>query len=579
MLSKNQIQKINNMLRKQVVQKFGVLAVALLVISSVSYFGLRQNQASHAAGVGILSMAPATGSLVVGSTVNVTLYEDSGTDPVNAVQASVTYDATKLQYVSVAEGTSFPTVAATSTSTPGIIRLARGTVPGSTATGNNAIATVTFRVLASSGTTSLSYDPAFSYIVRSTDNANILTSNSGASYTLVLPAPTVSAVSPVSGPTAGGTVLTISGTNFVAGATVRVGGTLATNVTVASPTSITATAPAHAAGLTDVVVTNPDAQSATRAGAFTYIAPNPSITSVSPATGLTTGGTTITITGANLTAPTSVSVGGTPATSVTLVSSTQITAVTPAHAAGLVNVVVNFATGPATLNNAFTYTVPPPTVSAVTPVTGLISGGTTITVTGTNFVNVTGVSVGGTAATSVVVNANQASLTAVTPAHAAGVVNVVVTTATGSATRTNAFTYVNPAPAITSISPVSGTVSGGTVVTVTGTNFMSGATVQFGTTNATSVTFVSATTLRATVPAGTGNVGVSVTNPDTQKATLAASYTYLPLGDANNDGRVNAIDLSILISNDGLNYAPADFNGDGTVGSADLAILLGRWTW
>ncbi len=50
-------------------------------------------------------------------------------------------------------------------------------------------------------------------------------------------------------------------------------------------------------------------------------------------------------------------------------------------------------------------------------------------------------------------------------------------------------------------------------------------------------------------------------------------------GDANGDGRVNAIDLSIIITKDGQNYPVADFNGDGTVGAADVAILLGKWTW
>ncbi|HEX8226605.1 MAG TPA: dockerin type I repeat-containing protein, partial [Candidatus Saccharimonadales bacterium] len=50
-------------------------------------------------------------------------------------------------------------------------------------------------------------------------------------------------------------------------------------------------------------------------------------------------------------------------------------------------------------------------------------------------------------------------------------------------------------------------------------------------------------------------------------------------GDVNGDGRVNALDLSALISRDGQNYPAADFNGDGTVGAADMAILLSRWTW
>lgn len=50
-------------------------------------------------------------------------------------------------------------------------------------------------------------------------------------------------------------------------------------------------------------------------------------------------------------------------------------------------------------------------------------------------------------------------------------------------------------------------------------------------------------------------------------------------GDANGDGRINALDLSTVITRDGQNYPAADFNKDGTVGAADLAILLGKWTW
>lgn len=50
-------------------------------------------------------------------------------------------------------------------------------------------------------------------------------------------------------------------------------------------------------------------------------------------------------------------------------------------------------------------------------------------------------------------------------------------------------------------------------------------------------------------------------------------------GDVNGDGRVNAIDLSLILSKDGTNDPRADLNGDGTVGAADMAILLGKWTW
>lgn len=88
------------------------------------------------------------------------------------------------------------------------------------------------------------------------------------------PAPTATSVAPTSGTTAGGTAVVLTGSNFVAGATVTVGGTAATAVTVASGTTINFTTPAHAAGAVDVVVRNPDNQSATLAGGFTYVAPS-----------------------------------------------------------------------------------------------------------------------------------------------------------------------------------------------------------------------------------------------------------------------------------------------------------------
>jgi hypothetical protein len=82
-------------------------------------------------------------------------------------------------------------------------------------------------------------------------------------------APTVSTISPNSGSINGGTAVTITGTNFVSGATVTFGGTAATNVTVVSGTSITATTPAHAAGAVNVVVTD-SSGSGTLTNGFTY---------------------------------------------------------------------------------------------------------------------------------------------------------------------------------------------------------------------------------------------------------------------------------------------------------------------
>jgi hypothetical protein len=88
-------------------------------------------------------------------------------------------------------------------------------------------------------------------------------------------APTVTSISPNNGLTTGGTSVTISGTNFVAGAIVSVGGTAATNVNVTNSTTITATTPAHSAGVVSVVVTNTDGQSGTLTNGYTYNEPPP----------------------------------------------------------------------------------------------------------------------------------------------------------------------------------------------------------------------------------------------------------------------------------------------------------------
>jgi hypothetical protein len=89
------------------------------------------------------------------------------------------------------------------------------------------------------------------------------------------PAPAIDSVAPATGPTTGGTTVTLTGANLATGATVTVCGAAATGVAVVSASQLTAVTPAHAAGACDVVVGNPDGQTATRAAAFTYAASTP----------------------------------------------------------------------------------------------------------------------------------------------------------------------------------------------------------------------------------------------------------------------------------------------------------------
>src|SRR5207245_1587631 len=145
---------------------------------------------------------------------------------------------------------------------------------------------------------------------------------------------------------------------------------------------------AHAAGPVSVTVTNTDAQNGACSACFTYVtpAPPPTVSSVAPNSGLGTGGTAVTIAGSGFQSGATVSFGGAALTATT-VNATSITGTTSVHAAGAVSVVV---TNPdlqsVTCTNCYTYTAaPPPTVSSVTPTSGSTSGGTSVTISGSNF--------------------------------------------------------------------------------------------------------------------------------------------------------------------------------------------------
>jgi len=167
----------------------------------------------------------------------------------------------------------------------------------------------------------------------------------------------------------------------------------------------------------------------------------------------------------------------------------------------------------------------PPTVSTVNPASGAPIGGTTVTITGTAFTGATGVTIGGNAATAVTV-VNDTTITATTPAGSTGTASVLVTTPNGTNAANTLFTYL-AAPTVTGISPHAGPLSGGQVVTITGTGLTGATAVTIGGTAATNVTVVNSTTITATVPAGSaGTASVLVTTPNGTNAANTL-YTYL----------------------------------------------------
>lgn len=351
-----------------------------------------------------------------------------------------------------------------------------------------------------------------------------------AGYAFV-PPPTLAAVTPASGLTTGGAVVTLTGTGFLDGAAVRFGTTtVSTGVLVASDgLSLTVTTPSRGtSGVVDVRVTNPDGQFADLPGGFRYVYPAPTLATLVPSRGFAVGGQTITLNGGNfLDAPApAVTFGGVAATNVVRTSATRLTLTTP-PGTGVVDVVVTNNDGQAvTATQAFTYD-PAPSVSAVSPARGPVQGGTRITLTGQGFVAGAQLYLGGVPAFAVDVQ-GPTSLVAVTNAGTAGVVDVKVKNPdTQEGTLAGGFTY-DPAPTLTALSPVTGSTAGGTTVTLTGTGFLAGAAVRFGTSAATGVTVLSATELTAVTPARPlGVVTVTVANPDGQTAQLPRAFRFV----------------------------------------------------
>lgn len=352
-------------------------------------------------------------------------------------------------------------------------------------------------------------------------------------------APTVTSVSPTGGPITGGTPVNITGTGFTGATAVTFGGTAATAFVVQNDSQIAATAPAHVAGTVQVQVTTPAGVSPnTAADNYTYGATAPTITDVDPSGGSTGGGNLVVITGTGFTGVIGaggVTFGGTNATSYTVNSDVQITAIAPAHTAGSVQVVVTHPTNGSTVNTIaddYLYGTGP-TITGVNPGAGSTAGGTVVIITGTGFTGATGASAvtfGGTNATTYIVN-NDTQITATTPPHTAGTFDVVVTTAVGSNPNTAAdnFTYVAAgAPLVTSVTPANGPTAGGTAITINGSGFTGATSVTVGGTAATSVVVVSANQITAVTPAkAAGTYDVIVTTPlGTSPNTAADNFTY-----------------------------------------------------
>ncbi len=378
----------------------------------------------------------------------------------------------------VTEGASYAaTLAATGGTTPYTWSITGGALP----TG--------FGLSAATGTIAgtATMPGSFSFKAQVQDAKAVSTS---ASFSLIVApaaAPTISGISPNSGPTAGGTAVTISGSNFRSGAGVQFGSLSARGVQIANSAQIQAVTPAESSGVVSITVKNSDGQTATAANAFTFAAPPLQIVTTSLPVGSV---------GASYSATLAAS-GGTPpytwsATSGALPAGLQLSANagtiagTPTASGSFpFTAQVRDAKG-ASSSTGFSLSVSPnsaPTISSVLPNNGSIDGGTTVTISGSNFRSGAVVRFGSIAAASVqVVNSTQ--IQAVTPMEPGGVVNVSVQDSDGQvATGANAFTFTSPTsgtgpvvptpssdPAAPKIFNVSSSAQPGDIISIQGAN-------------------------------------------------------------------------------------------------------------
>lgn len=351
-----------------------------------------------------------------------------------------------------------------------------------------------------------------------------------ASNAITVTRPTISNFSPTSG--AAGADLTINGFDFAAPMTVNFTKTgqepiSATNITVVSSSQIVCKVPTLTTGDYRLSIAAQDGSGSTSGTNFSY-AGNPTYSSIAPASGL--AGSTVTITGTNFVAgSTSVTIGGLSAGSVSVSSPTSLTCTVPSGLTGgtAYNVVITTSSGSVTGTGVFTFTIPSPTISSLSPTSGKV--GTSVTIYGTNFVTGgTSVTIGGVSATPVSVT-NSTTLTCVVPSFSSSnYKDVVITTANGSVTSSNAFFYY-AVPTLTGYSVggvTSSQINPGVTVTVSGTNFVGsgGTTVTVGGAAAT-VTSTTASTLKFTVPtiATDGTKAIAITTVG-GTATLNAIY-------------------------------------------------------
>ncbi|HMD32717.1 MAG TPA: hypothetical protein VKG84_12465 [Candidatus Acidoferrales bacterium] len=355
--------------------------------------------------------------------------------------------------------------------------------------------------------------------------------------------------------------LTVTGTNFVNGSMIQVGEAAPLNTTFNSSTSVTATIPAADVAQTGPIlisVVNPLPGGGTSNALQFQVLPSlpPTLTSISPTMAIAGGAAfVLSVTGTNFAASAAVQANGAPAVTVFNTDS-SLTATIPATAiaaAGALSITVLSPAPNGVTSNALPLQVnnPVPVLSSLSPASVLAGSATfTLTIAGTGFVSGASVLVNTSTRTPSSITATSLAISIPAALVAAtGTLSITVTDPApgGGVSNTLSLPVLNPVPTLSSLSQTGVLVgSAGFNLILTGTNFVTGSSVQV---NATTLTpaQATATSLTAPVPAGllaaTGMLSITVSNPSPGGGTssaLALAVSDFSISSASGPQTVNA---------------------------------------
>jgi hypothetical protein len=427
-----------------------------------------------------------------------------------------------------------PSQAVVGTTGPTLVVLGAGFVPRSIVQLNGAALTTSFV----SSTELRATIPNASLVTVQTLHVSVGTAPPGGGASADLPfdvvnaAPSLTTLSPASVPVgAPDTLLTVTGAQFVAGATITFDGLVLATL-VKSESLATATVPKAklvTSGSFTVTIANPLPGGGTSSPiAFTVTNPTVTITSVTPDTvTVGAGATPVSLVGTGFVAASAVSINGAAAPT-TFVDATHVKATLPASAltnAGNFPVVVTNPAPGGGVSTPVTFHVvyPLPTTTGLSP-SSVVAGSAppTVTVTGAGFLaGKSQVAFDGVVVATTVIDASHVSATLTTSqvATARSIAVTVVNPSPGGGTSTPplAFTVQNPTPSPTALAPAStGVASPDTTVTVSGSGFVATSTVLAGG-GALATSYVDAGTLTALIPAAqlttARTFAITVSNP------------------------------------------------------------------